>query len=154
MFRRAANVRASCTFASRSIYAAEETCNPGNFFVSENRYFMANHQHFGGVEKKFVIHRASLRDMRTKKSDRTGKRVTEQREKEEENVETTETRSLVFFPQSSLLADSFVPSDIYTKCQSEKESLPVAIRSTTIGVRSDLVVARDDRQRVCPIAEE
>lgn len=28
---------------------------------------MANHQHFGGVEKKFVIHRASPQDMRTKR---------------------------------------------------------------------------------------
>lgn len=37
------------------------TCN---FFVYENRYFTANHQHFGGVEKTFVIHRVSPRDIR------------------------------------------------------------------------------------------
>ena len=54
-------------FSSRAApLAVPRACN---FFVYENRYFTANHQHFGGVEKTFVIHRVSPRVMRA--ADRT-----------------------------------------------------------------------------------
>lgn len=41
-----------------------------NFFVYENRYFTANHQHFGGVEKTFVIHRVSPRGYKSEPANR------------------------------------------------------------------------------------
>ena len=56
-------------FSSRAApLAAPRVCN---FFVYENRYFTANHQHFGGVEKTFVIHRVSPRVMRASRPNRT-----------------------------------------------------------------------------------
>jgi len=90
MFRRASEMYISSTIASRSISAAEDL--PGNFFVSKNRYFMVNHQYFGGVEKKFVIHRASPRDMRTKRELGARRRGRECR--------NHRRRLAIFFPQT------------------------------------------------------
>jgi len=95
MFRRTSEMYISSTIASRSISAAEDL--PGNFFVSKNRYFMVNHQYFGGVEKKFVIHRASPRDMRTKRELGGGGGGG--------NVEITEGDWRSFFRKRSLLAN-------------------------------------------------
>lgn len=123
MFRRASEMHVSSTIASRSISAAEDL--PGNFFVSENRYFIANHQHFGGVEKKFVIHRASPRDMRTKRG--LGGEEGERMSKSPKAIADLFSANVRFLQ---------IYHRLCTKCQSRKERLLRAIRSTAIGIRS------------------
>jgi len=79
---------------------------------------MANHQHFGGVEKKFVIHRASPRDMRTKRG--LGGEEGDRMSKSPKAIADLFSANVHFLR---------IRHRVYTKCQSQKERPLRAIRS-------------------------
>lgn len=50
------------------------------FLVRENRYFMANHQYFGGVEKAFIIYCVASGQLAVMKKTRSNTREREERQ--------------------------------------------------------------------------
>lgn len=103
---------------------------------------MANHQHFGGVEKKFVIHRASPRDMRTKRETRGGRG----RRKGKGMSKSPKAIADLFSANARFLQiRSQLPSGICTKCQSRRERLVSSI--DTIPSRVSIMGMRIGREK-------